>query len=944
MKRFFFSLTTALLISHQAFSLELNLFNQSSSSTQWKTIENDYVTVIYPESFHDKAVYVANLVDHYSAVVGLSYGITKPKKVTLIIRDEMAQPNGFVTLGPRRTEWFNAAGYTPIVGSTEWLQTLSIHEYRHVQQFDSFNKNNVRYFDYLFGDFGQQLANAFTRKSWVFEGDAVYSETKYTDGGRGRSPRFLARLKAILLGRDTPTYDQFISGTYKDSLVNQYVYGYVLVSRAYQKFGDDFWGKMTEQLSRGPHPFRFDYSFKYLTGQAFEDFYYETFQELRSSWSKDAFPGLAKTEYQVAMNPKVSGKKLYYVRYDLDSSAAIFKQTEKGPKKIIEIPYQDDLTRLDYSGDSAVHSEFISHPRFGYQGYSNLVLINLTEGSSRYITSKERLYNPRFAQNGKTILAADFNQKNEWQIQEFDLSGKRLRTLKLTGLSLSEAAALDKDRVIAIAIDSTGHKSLIMAQFGSDQFATVLPASRNNIFGLQTNENNEVLFEAQYKGATEVFRLNTKDLALSQCTVSKISSYAPTFDDDSFYYSEQFPYGNRLKKEALSNCKDLAASELVDFNYLGDNPSDSYNRFSPVAFPNQNAMYTQNESKYVSKDYSGFDSRAFTPHSWNFFVGRGFGLSVTADNYLSDFGGTVALGSSAEENVPFSHLQIDYKKYWPVFSLLGTIQDRKSKVMGTEQELTWREGSYGLGMTLPYASRHHLYTGQAVLEYSAERLHTESFELDDVSVANATPSNYIQQTVSLQLSYAKDLAPRSIISPWSTSLFLEYQDASRENSDHMPGAYRTFGLWNFTTPGFFAHNGVALIFSGQKTSSGADGYLFPAPIFNPTGYVYSRGFDYKPADEFTKASFNYLFPVAYPDVNWEAWIYVNRIYGNLYLDHTKYVISDVATNLNSYGAELAIQSVLFRLLPMEFGVRYIHKLDPDKDEGQFYIATKLTLF
>lgn len=944
MKRLFFSFLAVVLISETGSALAPVTFNQSSSAVQWKTIENDFVKVIYPENFKDRAIYVANLIEHYSAVVGLTYGITKPKKITLVIRDEMAQPNGFVTLMPRRTEWFDASDYTPIVGSTEWLQTLSIHEYRHVQQFDDFNKNTVKFFDYLFGDMGQLLTSAFSRKSWFFEGDAVYIETKYTDAGRGRSPRHLARLKALLLGSETPTYDQFISGTYRDNLVNQYVYGYILISRGYQKYGENFWAQMNTEFSRGPHPFRLDTSFKKLTGETFEKFYYETFEELRTTWAKDAYPELKKTDYQVRTNPKVSGKNLYYVGYDMQSAPAIFKETDKGPEKIIEIPYSEDLMRLDYSGDIAVYSEFAPHPRFNYKGYSNLVLVNLKEGTASFITHKERLYNPHFSQDGQKIIAAEFTTKSEWQIQEFDLTGKRTRTLKLAGLRLAEAASLDKDRVIAIAIDKNGNKSLIIAQFDSDKYATALPASRNNIFSLQANANEEVLFEAQYKGATEAIKLNTKDLSFAQCTKSKISAYGPTFDGTSFYYSEQIPYGNRVQKESLEKCTPLAASELVDFKYLGDNPSDNYNKFAPTSFTDQTEMYTKNANNYAEKDYSGFDGRAFTPHSWNFFVGRGFGLSVTTDNYLGDFGGTLALGSSAEENTPFTHLQIDYKKYWPVISLLGSIQDRSSEVVGTDQDLTWREGSYGLGVTLPFQARHHLYSSSVLMSYQAEKLHTETYELDEVTVAGVDKSEYLQQTVSLQMSLAKDLTPRSIISPWSASMLLEYQDAQRETTDSMPGSYRTFGLINFTAPGFFTNNGIALQFSGQKNQEGTNRYLFPAPLFNPTGYVYSRGFDYEPADEFGKVSLNYLFPIAYPDFNFDAFIYVNRIYGNLFLDHTKYVITGASADLNSYGAELAIQSVIFRVLPFEFGFRYTQKVEPDESEGQVFVANKITFF
>lgn len=942
MRLFIFGLV--LLCSSLAARAQIFLLDQSPSSTQWKTIENDFVKVIYPETFKSRAVYVANLIQHYSEVVGLSYGIRKPRKVTLIIRDQMAEPNGFVTVAPRRTEWYGSANYSPIVGATEWYQTLSIHEYRHVQQGDAFNQHSVKWFDAFFGDIGIALADAMVNKSWMKEGDAVYAETKYTDAGRGRSPRFMARLKGLLMGRATPTYDQFISGSYQDSLVNQYVYGYILISRAYQKFGDDFWGKVNDRNSRGPHPWRFERAFRAISGVTFKQFYDETFAELRMAWAGDAFPDLKKAEFSVSTDPKRVQDSVYFVRYDLNHLPALYRQTGNALEKVVEIPYAGELGRLDYSDTHAVYSDFLPHPRFGFQGYSDLVLIDLQKGSREYITSDLRLYNPHFGADGKTILAAEYLQDQTWQIQEFDLSGKRLRNLKLAGLNLVEATAVDRDGLIAFALDKSGYRSLIVARWGSDSFTTVLPGSRNNLFSLHGG-GREILFEAEYKGAVEIMKLNVDSSELMQCTQSRIASYSPSFASTSsselseFYYVEEFPYGQRLQKADLKDCKPFAKTELTDYRYLGTDPSDAYNAFPPVRNEDQESYYSKDADRYKEQDYSGFDARAFTPHSWGLFVGRGVAANVTTDNYLRDFGSNIAVGVDPEEGGAYGTMAIDFKRYWPVISLLGDVRSRVANVMNSDEDLTWRESALGSSVLLPYQFKHHMYSGAVALSYSAKMLRADTYRLDDEDVAGSGSSQYVDQAVTLQFALAKSPYRRSILAPWSLSLSASYEDVDPVGDEPVPGSHRTYGHLDITTPGLFQNNSILLSLSGQENAEGMNRYLFPAPILDLTGYVYSRGYEYKTSDSFAKASANYMFPVSYPDLNAGLWIYVNRAYVNVYYDHTEYSALNEERTLRSSGAELILESKLFRFLPMNLGIRYIHKRDPDEDVGELFLGT-----
>ncbi|MGJ4748540.1 hypothetical protein ACQV5M_19420, partial [Leptospira sp. SA-E8] len=306
---------------------------------------------------------------------------------------------------------------------------------------------------------------------------------------------------------------------------------------------------------------------------------------------------------------------------------------------------------------------------------------------------------------------------------------------------------------------------------------------------------------------------------------------------------------------------------------MGSDPSDAYNPFPPVRNEDQESYYTKDAERYKEEDYSGFDARAFTPHSWGLFVGRGIAANVTTDNYLRDFGSNIAVGVDPEEGGAYGTMAIDFKRYWPVVSLLGDVRSRSVNVMNSKQDLTWRESSLGSSVLLPYGFKQHMYSGGVALSYSAKMLRTDSYRLDDEDVSGIDSSRYVDQTVTLQFTLAKNPYRRSLLSPWSLSLSASHEDVDAIGDASVPGSYRNFGRLDVTTPGLFQNNSILVSLSGQENAEGMNRYLFPAPVLDPTGYVYSRGYEYKTSDSFAKASANYMFPVSYPDLNAGLWIY-----------------------------------------------------------------------
>ncbi len=935
------SLFIAFCFASATANAQVVTLDQSSASSDWSAIENEFVEVIYPAERKEDAIYIANLIEHYSKIVGQSYQIDKPKKVSLVLRSEMSQPNGFVTLAPRRTEWFSSSTYSPITTSLDWYQILSIHEYRHVQQNDAFVTGSVTYLDYLFGDLGQAIAGAFAKKSWMAEGDAVWAETHYTDGGRGRSPRFPSRLKALLLAGKTPSYDQFVNGTYNDLLVNQYVYGYFLIANGYKKFGNDFWSKVSDEGALFPHPFRFPSAFFNVSGMTFNDFYDETFADLRKQWKSDSFKDLKKTDYNEESDPAVVDGQLYYIHYDLDSFHALYQRGEGKDKKIAEFPFNRELAPTDFSKDYAVYAEMDPDWRYGFVGESDLKLIDLKSGQLKTITNGKRLYNPHFNAAGDKIVATEFKQDGAWQLTLLTLDGAEVDKVWIPKLKLMEGNFLDPNTLVAIANDNEGKKSLIKIKLSDKSYETLIAPSRNSLFALASDGKSRVLFEAQDKGSTNIFLLSTDSKSLSRCSRSIIGSYSPGFaGDKDLVYSEETPYGTRIAQKRLSECTPAAISELLDYNYLSDTPSDNYTKSQPVAFHDLGSLHQKNEAQYEPRKYGMFEKRAFIPHTWNFFAGRGLGLMLKGDNFLGDFGYTLSLGQSGEENQPYSNLQLDFKRYPLIVSVVADISDREYETLFQPSETRWEERSFGLKLTLPYVFSNALFNGDSLLTYDARQLTTKDYEFNDAD--SDLSGGFFKSELAWTFSYLKQRKFRSILPPWGTNWTLGYSSAVG-TKDELDTSSRIFGVWNILTPGAFANDGFRFELSGEQyTQEGI--YRFYAPQTDPLGYAFSRGYTYEAAERFEKASGNYVFPIAYPDYSLGHFWYLKRNSINLFADYSKAFTNGEHREMNSFGSELMFESVFFQLLPVNIGFRYMRLVSDKEEKFEVFTTTTLSVF
>ena len=110
---------------------------QNPSSTRWKQINTESFQLIFPDDFEDRAQELANILVYANEVARNSLE-TKPKKISIILQNNTTVDNGFVTLAPKRSEFYGTPSQEN--EGVDWLKKLAVHEYRHVVQFEKYNE------------------------------------------------------------------------------------------------------------------------------------------------------------------------------------------------------------------------------------------------------------------------------------------------------------------------------------------------------------------------------------------------------------------------------------------------------------------------------------------------------------------------------------------------------------------------------------------------------------------------------------------------------------------------------------------------------------------------------------------------------------------------------------------------------------------------------------
>lgn len=929
--------------SAQAYVIEAPVipvdFAQNPPELEWKHLTTKHFDVIFPAELEKDAQRVARILETAYPYVTRSLEAA-PHRIPLILQNQSVESNGFVTLAPRRSEWYVTPSVDTELGNTEWLKTLAIHEFRHVVQFQKSRRGFNKYFEMLLGEAGQALGLGLTLPPWYFEGDAVGIETALTRGGRGRLPQFDRDLRTILLSGKEWNYDKAHLGSYEDYIPNHYVYGYFYTSWLRNQYGDLFLSKLANHAAENSwNPLTFYNSTAHLTNRPFEDFYRSVMKELITEWKKRQ-DALTPTPYEV----KNLGKRFGWTNYNYpqatdDGKIVALKRGLSFVDQFVLIDGKKEKTlfypaRLqnDYPyklrNNRFAFFEADIDPRWGYRDFSRLKVYDLKK--DEFILDKRKTKGRLGVINekGDKVVYIEWNQNQGQFIVGVDLKGKELFRLPYPKNNvITSIDWLDDDHVVFVSKDYDDQKSIVKLRLSTGTEEVLVDKTITN-FGFITAHNGNILFESPASGIDNIWQVTPA--GPKQLTSSKFGAYAPAMQGDKLLYNDYTVNGMNVVTKAISwNTEQKSENSFYPI----------YEKFSKSEdFAGLETELSKKEEFQV-KDYSQA-KHAVNLHSW-LILAPPLSSTVTLAGYSRDVLNKFSLVAGAQYNLnertTEGFVTSTWSHLYPVFDLRAGYGGRRQefRIGNNHFENTWEEGTFEAGVQIPWNYLQGRFVHSFATRAFSRLIKVNNKITDQTEVeSGALFSPGIEFSYSVTSRYAR----RDINPMWGFMLDGRAEEGRDITGNDQKGSHQAIegrlylpGLWHHHS---FYHQ---LAYERQRD----DFYQYSSFV------VYPRGTSNVFLQEFHKYSANYMMPLFYPDYNISRFFYFRRIALNLFYDELSGRLAGFPYEAASAGWETIFEMNFLRLaLPLGIGIRgsyIINGLERD-DNYEIFLASQLGTF
>ncbi|MCX6181940.1 MAG: hypothetical protein NT150_08450 [Bacteroidetes bacterium] len=887
---------------------------QNSSSIHWRQINTEHFQLIYPDDFELKAQQTANLLTLVYEKANKTL-IVAPRKISIILQNDLVEANGFVTLAPWRSEFF----VTPPQDDEglEWLNLLAVHEYRHVVQISKFNQGLSKVFYWLLGEQGIGAVFGATTPLWFMEGDAVGFETFATGYGRGRLPSFNMESRAMLLQLGKFNYEKVSLGSFKDYVPDRYHFGYHMTSYVKQKYGTMTWDIVLNRVARFPlRPYPFSSSLHYVTGKGTSAMYKEMAAYQKEKWSTQM---KSNESYYTQFTVKNDTDKSAFTSYSFpianekgilaikkgmgDVAQLILLQNTK--ERVLTRLGSHDGVSLHANSNYAVWVEEFPDLRWEYRSYSDIVMYDMDENKRIRLTKKQRLFAPNLSSDNK-IVAVSVSKKNTPSIVFIDTkTGKIYKSREFAAYDMVYFPVWGANNYIFFVGKKDGMQHIIKWNTATDVVEPLLENLPYVVSHLNFR-SRKLYFHSSQMGVDNIFQIDLVSKKIFQITVSKFGAFNP-------YVS---PDGRILYNDYTA--KGLNIAETL----LGDESED----LTPMFVSQGLMLYSnalQNEQKIVVKkeEFKSFESKKyyqalhlFNIHSWgpvNVDAQSNeatAGIKVLSQNKLSTSFTSYAFNYNPQQNQQSHSLKYEYMGFFPKLAIEGVKEYRDmlladdTTVGRLQTDRLNGEIAVDLNLTRGYFQT---YLGATARYTFINFLRTDGFggRLDVV--------DFVPYFSSMARKSKRDIYPK-----WGIYSTLLHRTPVVEKSF---SSKTTYALATFYVPGIAKHHGIQIKTEWQESHS--VGFYPSNNVVLPRGYINTnQQYSYT---SIISGKVDYNFPLFYPDLKIGPFAYIQRLKMGLHYDYAEIKdLSATTKRLQSFGAELRGDVNFFRYAyPVDLGIR-----------------------
>ena len=931
---------------------------QGAPTVHWQVVEGRHVRVITPAELAREAQRLATLVDRVAESDTTTLPGTPPR-IDIVLRHQYAQSNAFVTLAPRRAEFFLQAPQSEgLLGSGDWLSLLAVHEYRHVKQFSSARRGFTASVSRIFGEPAWATLSAWSIPSWFWEGDAVATETALTASGRGRLPLFDADFRAQLVSRPVPGYTTVLTGSYRDAWPNQYVQGYHLISAAREQFGADIWDRaLLASAKRSFVPMALSGGLKRTAGLSARTLHDRTMAALQERVRAAAASSTITPVTAVSPEPRdwthdltpqwESNTSLIATRYGLADRPQLVRHTSG---TVTRLHWLGPTTGapLSVGGDAAAWVEERPDPRYGLRSFNVIMVHDLRTGTVTQLGDTTRWSAVGIAPDGQRLVT----------IEQHPAGGTSLVVLDRTGAVLHRDAIPDGDQLISPRFTRAGTSLLLVRiRRGAGRrverclvaggACTPLTPWTYTAIAAPSGNDSLVVAYAPVQGRDQIVAWRASTGQWAQVTERPVGAIDPVLSPDGrqVAFTDHTASGRRIATMPLT------PTTWRPFTLNAPDPA------RVTLLTTQAAVATRIDGTVTDTTLRVREYAAWR-HLWNPVgtsvslpaLGTDLGVTLSSQNVLGTLAVDVGARFNQQEDEPGGHLGVTYAGWFPILSAWVDQAGRRDSFPAVRTATasheagawTWQEQSIGAGVLIPLNFTRTAYTTRLTLQGTIEqRLVTKStlpdwFAPDAGSVRPLT----LAVTGVHTLQWLRDILP---VQGQTASLLLR--------TTPIGGSFQgtqAYGRVQQFVPGLGANHSVRLD-AGADWQTLRSSATAPRPYRFATVLPFARGYDAVTLPRLNRLSVDYVAPLWYIDRSILGQVQLLRVrsgvFGDWMTGSTRSFPGGVATTVtNQYrsaGVELWLDAAWFHpslVIPM--GVRWSWRFDGPTRGGaaQFVIG------
>ncbi|MBZ4187756.1 PQQ-like beta-propeller repeat protein [Niabella beijingensis] len=885
-------------------------FGGNPPAVRWKQINTDTMRIIYPEKLDTTASRIAAIINDLAAKNYHPLG-KRLKKIDIVLQNQPVNSNGYVSLGPFRSEFY----LTPPSdnfdqGSLHWPDQLALHEYRHVEQYNNFNRGLSRVMKTLFGQEGYAVAINAAIPNWFFEGDAVYQETSLSAQGRGRMPSFLKAFPSLWSDGKQYRWMKLRNGSLKDYVPNHYDLGYLLVNYGYERYGADFWGKVTSEAAAYKgllYPLQkaitrnTGLSYKNFTTAAFA-FYRDRFGSRTTGAFNDSaaavFPADHKTLTSYYYPQQVSADSLLYLKTSNKERPGFYLLDKKGEHRL-RIRDISSEQQFSYANGRIVYAAVETDPRWSWKTYSVLRVVDLKTGAQKRLTKKTRYFSPDIAADGNRIVANKVDLLGHSSLVELDAaSGAVLREFSAAGTDyFANPRIKDADRVVTAIRQKDGTTYVGLVDLNEKTIRPLTPPSFKTV-GQVSITGDTVYFVGADDLSDAVFSVELTSGALRKLKTAENNSYFVNAGFGKLNRSRFTADGFQLRQSAAATAVWEPQEPAAFVSGTTGIVSDSLTGGS--------GPLEQETGLLPSKKYHAL-TRPINLHSWRpNYDDPEYSFTIYGNNVLNTTQTELYYLYNENDRTHAVGGTLTYAGLFPYIGI-GT-QYRFNRNQVVQKKLRqWDQWDNYLSLSVPLNWNH----GR---EFRFFNLGTNIGYRQDfsrgVNQAGFPSSGFGYITHSMGLGTQVQRAIQDIYPRWGINLSTQYQYAVNKWSGQQLFARTTAYL-----PGIFKTHSLVLSAAWQEAFSRS--LLFSNRI------NFARGFNGIDSARIGTVTAAYHLPLWYPDWGFGNILYLQRLRGAAFYDYTavKGKQTGYYRGLQSAGIEIYADTQWWNQHPLTFGFR-----------------------